>query len=193
MDVNSAKGGLARYLDAAHEALLWKLDGLSEYDLRRPLTPTGTNLLGLLKHVAWVESEYFGEVFDRPHDLGDAPPRDVPNSDLHATADETSEEIIDLFQRAWAHARATIDALDLEDEGHVPWWGEENNPVTLQRVMVHMTAEIHRHAGHADIVRELIDGGAGYRREAANLPDLDPDEWGAYRAQVQQIADRFAD
>ena len=101
MDVDSAKGALSRYLDAAHEALLWKLDGLSEYDLRRPLTPTGTNLLGLVKHVAWVESEYFGEVFGRPHDLGEAPPHEVPNSDLHATADETSEEIIDLSRRSW--------------------------------------------------------------------------------------------
>jgi hypothetical protein len=51
---------------AAREALVWKLDGLSEYDARRPMVPTGTNLLGLVKHVASVEAGYFGETFDRP-------------------------------------------------------------------------------------------------------------------------------
>ncbi|GAB3837389.1 hypothetical protein GCM10029963_02310 [Micromonospora andamanensis] len=61
-----AKANLHRYLREAREALLGKLDGLSEYDVRRPLVPTGTNLLGLVKHVASVTAGYFGEVFDRP-------------------------------------------------------------------------------------------------------------------------------
>ena len=59
---------LHRYLRMASDALLWKLDGVSEYDVRRPCTPTGTNLLGLVKHLAIVELGYFGDTFGRPHD-----------------------------------------------------------------------------------------------------------------------------
>ncbi|HJZ04073.1 MAG TPA: DUF664 domain-containing protein, partial [Streptosporangiaceae bacterium] len=60
------KADLRRYLQVAREAMLWKLDGLSEYDVRRPMVPTGTNLLGLVKHLASVEFGYFGETFGRP-------------------------------------------------------------------------------------------------------------------------------
>ena len=93
------------------EALLWKLDGLSEYDVRRPLTPTGTNLLGLVKHVASVEAGYFGETFGRP--FGEPLPwfddGAEPNADMWATADESREDIVGLYQRAWAHSDATIE------------------------------------------------------------------------------------
>ena len=61
-----AKADLLDYLQGARETLLWKLDGLGEYDIRRPLTPTGTNLLGLVKHQAGGELIYFGDVFGRP-------------------------------------------------------------------------------------------------------------------------------
>ena len=61
-----AKAELRRYLQDGRDAIVWKLEGLSEYDRRRPLTPTGTNLLGLVKHLAGVEAEYFGVVFNRP-------------------------------------------------------------------------------------------------------------------------------
>src|SRR2546421_6292058 len=60
------KGELQRYLQVGRDALLWKLEGLTEYDMRRPLVRTGTSLLGLVKHVASVESGYFGVVFGRP-------------------------------------------------------------------------------------------------------------------------------
>jgi len=66
MTTSDPKTDLHRYLQAGREALLWKLDGLSEYDVRRPLVPTGTNLLGLVKHVASVEAGYFGDTFGRP-------------------------------------------------------------------------------------------------------------------------------
>src|SRR3954468_24565642 len=94
------KAELKLYLQAARDALLWKLDGLSEYDIRRPLTPTGTNLLGLVKHVASVELGYFGETFGRPH--GESLPWFVedaePNADLWATAGESREEIVGLYR-----------------------------------------------------------------------------------------------
>ena len=68
MTASDPKADLHRYLQDAREALLWKLDGLTEYDVRRPMVPTGTNLLGLVKHVASVELGYFGDCFGRPYD-----------------------------------------------------------------------------------------------------------------------------
>lgn len=195
MFADDPKAMLTRYLDLAHDALLWKLDGLSEYDLRRPLTATGTNLLGIVKHVSWVELEYFGVVFDRPHDAGESPSHDVPNSDMYATADESRSDIIELFATARAHAMATIAALDLDARGHVPWWGD-NNPVTLHWIIVHMATELHRHLGQADILRESLDGldgPVGFRADATNLPPSDAVDWGDHVAELEAIAARFTD
>ncbi|MGW3505523.1 mycothiol transferase, partial [Streptomyces globisporus] len=63
MNASAPKDILRLYLQNARDAVLWKLDGLSEYEIRRPLTPTGTNLLGLVKHVASVELGYLGDAF----------------------------------------------------------------------------------------------------------------------------------
>ncbi len=181
---------LQRYLAVARDALLWKLDGLSEYDVRRPLTPTGTNLLGLVKHVASVELGYFGDCFGRPSGIplpwfdDDA----EPNADMWATPDETRDQILDLYARARAHTDATIRELDLDAAGRVPWWGEHGD-VTLHQILVHMIAETHRHAGQADIVRELIDGSVGYRSDSDNLPDgADDGWWAAHRSRVEAAA-----
>ncbi|PRY56907.1 putative damage-inducible protein DinB [Glycomyces artemisiae] len=185
------KHHLQRYLQTAREALLWKLDGLGEYDLRRPLTPTGTNLLGLVKHCAATDVEYFGLCFDRP--FPDPPAwfpliETVPNIEMWATADETADSITGLYKRVWDHSNATIDALDLDSEGTVPWWPEERRTVTLGQILVHMIAETNRHAGHADIVRETIDGAAGLNERNSNLPPADQFDWPAYRDQVEQAA-----
>ncbi|MGH3730842.1 MAG: DinB family protein [Micromonosporaceae bacterium] len=187
------KAALHRYLQWARDALLWKLDGLSEYDVRRPLTPTGTNLLGLVKHVAGVELGYFGEVFGRPS--GEPQPWEdedaESNADMWATADESRDDIIALYRRAWAHSDATIDALALDATGEVPWWGDESNPVTLHLILIHVIAETHRHAGHADIVRELVDGAAGMREDNDNLPPEDQAWWGTYHERLRQLAETF--
>jgi hypothetical protein len=190
MTESDPKEHLHRYLKSGRDALLWKLDGLSEYDARRPMTPTATNLLGLVKHVGSVAVGYFGETFDRPFDESmpwfddDAP----PNADMFATADESREQIIGFYRRAWEHADATIDALGLDDIGHVPWWPEPHNEVTLHRVLVHMIAEVDRHAGHADIVRELIDGAAGVRKDSDNLGITDAEAKAAYYDTVERAA-----
>jgi uncharacterized damage-inducible protein DinB len=184
------KSDLRRYLQVARDALVWKLDGLSEYDIRRPLVPTGTNLLGLVKHVASVEAGYLGDVFGRPFPeplpwLGaDA----EPNADMWATADESPHEILDLYRRVWAHSDATIDALELDAEGAVPWWPADRNPVRLHMILVHMIAETNRHAGHADLVRELIDGASGLRSDNSNLPDADAQWWRDYRQRLEDVA-----
>ncbi len=184
------KSLLHHYLRLARGALLWKLDGLSEYDVRRPLTPTATNLLGLVKHLAVVEFGYFGDTFGRPH--GERFPWDdrehEPNEDMFATADESREEIIALYERATAHADATIDALSLDDTGTVPWWPDDVNPVTLQWILVHMIAETNRHVGHADILRERIDGAIGTRDGVSNAPDENATWWAAHVDRVEAAA-----
>ena len=183
------KADFHRYLQEAREALLWKLDGLSEYDVRRPMVPTGTNLLGLVKHVAGCELGYFGDTFGRAHHepLPDFDP-DEPNADMWATVDESREQIIGLYHRAWRHSDATIDALPLDATGHVPWWPAGQNEVSLHHVVVRMTAETHRHAGHADIVRELIDGVVGLRAGQDNMADGDQAWWESYRNQLERAA-----
>jgi hypothetical protein len=202
MTTPTGKADCKRYLQVARESMLWKLDGLSEYDVRRPLTATGTNLLGLVKHLAGVEIGYFSDTFGRP--FGERLPWDLDDADLErldeldpellvadlwATADESREQIVGLYRRAWAHADATIDALPLDAIGHVKWWPKEHNEVTLHRILVHVIGETNRHAGHADILRELIDGAVGYRQDSDNLPPgADDAWWAAHRARIEQAA-----
>jgi uncharacterized damage-inducible protein DinB len=184
------KADLRYYLQAAREALLWKLDGLSEYGIRRPLTPTGTNLLGLIKHVASVEIGYFGDTFGRP--FGEPLPwwEDGAelNADMWATADESRDQIVALYRRAWAHSDATINALELDATGRVPWWPAERAEVTLHRILVHVIAETNRHGGHADIVRELIDGAVGLRDGNDNMAPGDQAWWANYRSRLELVA-----
>ena len=147
------KAILHSYLRTRRADLLGKLDGLSEYDVRRPMTPTGTNLLGLVKHVASVELGYFGDVFGRPSgvELPWFADGAAPDADLWVTADETREQIIGLHRLSAAHSDATIEALPLDAPGEVPWWAGERRHVTLQQILVHMCVETAHHLGHADI------------------------------------------
>ena len=146
-----AKEHLHDHLRWVREALVGKLDGLCEYDIRRPLTSTGTNLLGLVKHLAVWESRYLGEVFARPF------PEPLPRWDdeaandaaFWATEHETRDEIVGLYQRVWEHSDATIDALPIDAPGYVPWWDVH---VKLFNIMVHVLSDTTRHAGHADIL-----------------------------------------
>lgn len=190
-----AKAELCRYLQEGRDAMVWKLAGLSDYDLRRPLTSTGTNLLGLVKHLAGIEAAYFGAVFERPF------PENHPwmatdgpaNADMWATPEEPSVEIVALYKRVWAHADATISELPMDAAGQVPWWREASNPVSLTRILVHVTAETMRHVGHADIVRELIDGSVGHRDDNDNMAEGNPGWWRSYRENLETVARSFRD
>jgi uncharacterized damage-inducible protein DinB len=190
MTESDPNADLRRYLQAGREALLWKLDGLSEYDVRRPMVPTGTNLLGIVKHVASVEAGYLGDTFARPFEEplpwfdDDA----EPNADMWATAEESREQIVGLYHRVWAHSDATIEALPLDAIGQVPWWPPDRREVTLHRILVHMIAETDRHAGHADIVRELVDGAVGLRVDNDNMAPGDRAWWESYRSRLERVA-----
>jgi uncharacterized damage-inducible protein DinB len=188
--VEDPKDTLVTYLQSARDSIVWKIEGLSEYYARRPLTPTGTNLLGLVKHLASVELGYFGDTFGRPSGI-ELPWHSVeadPNDDLYLTADESREWVLDLYRTAWAHAAVTFEKCDLDTPGRVPWWGDRAE-VTLHQILVHMVAETSRHAGHADIVRETIDGAAGRR---PGDPNMDPGyDWAAHVARVEAAASRW--
>ena len=190
MTVNTDdKNDLLIYVQDARDALMWKLECLSEYDLRRPLTPTGTNLLGLIKHVTGAEALYLGETFGRPFPeptplwiIGTA----EPNADLWARADESTEEILGRYRRVWAHSDATIEALPLDAIGQLPFGDRPKQ--TLHRVLVHVIAETHRHVGHADLVRELIDGATGQRSDGPYTAPGDTAWWQAHHDRVEQAA-----
>jgi uncharacterized damage-inducible protein DinB len=188
--VMDEKATLHRYLRVRRADLLGKLEGLSEYDARRPLTATGTNLLGLVKHVASVELGYFGEVFGRPSGLELPWLADgaEPDADMWASADESREEILELHRLSAAHSDATIEQLPADARGEVPWWPEERRHVTLHQILVHMCVETAHHLGHADILRELIDGTAGQRPGDPNLTGRTPAEWAEHRARIESAA-----
>ncbi len=181
---------LSGYLQTARDVVVWKLEGLSEYDVRRPLVRSGTNLLGIIKHLTFVELGYFGPVFGRPMGQPNLWFEEgiEDNADLFARADESRADIIDSYRRACATSDATIDALELDTEGSVPWWGDQS--VTLHHILVHVIAETYRHAGHADLARELIDGSIGYRADDSNVPEHDDQWWSAYRDRLEREADQ---
>ncbi|MFD6585470.1 DinB family protein [Streptomyces anulatus] len=181
-----AKDNLHSRLRRDRDALLWKLDGLSEYDARRPLTATGTNLLGLVKHVATVEARYFGEVFDRPSPEPLPRWQDFDGSDQWAAEGETRDQIVGFYRRTWEHADATIDELALDAPGHVPWWSGPHPNTNLFAVMTHVLSETVRHAGHADILREGLDGRTGLRAEHEQR--IDEEARAAYRAKIERAA-----
>jgi hypothetical protein len=187
--VSGLKDELHRKLQDSRDVMLAKLDGLGEYDRRRPLTPTGTNLLGLVKHLAGLEYLYLGEAFGRPAPEVMSWMEDDSvwqGADMWARPEESSGYITGLYQRACAHADATIAALDLTAAGSVAHWPAERRETTLGVLLIRMVAETARHAGHADIIRELIDGKGGPDQDS-----LDEPAWREYLAQVRGAADAF--
>jgi Protein of unknown function (DUF664) len=188
--VPDLKEELHRKLQASRAVLLSRLDGLSEYDRRRPMSPTGTNLLGLVKHLAGLEYGYLGEALGRPAPEAMSWIEDGSiwqDADMWATPEEASEYIIGLYQRACAHADRVITGLALDAPASVAHWPTGRRETTLGVLLIRMATETAQHAGHADIVRELIDGKAG-----ADHDPIDEPARQAYLAQVQAAADTFA-
>jgi hypothetical protein len=143
-------------LDRHRDVVLWKLEGLDDEQIRRPMTPSGTSLLGLVKHLAGVEYQWFGQTYGRETE----PLESDPIADMRAGPGETTADIVAFYHRARAASDQVIDELDIEDVG-AAWFGEQ---VSLRRVLIGMIEETARHAGHMDIIRELIDGATGSHR-----------------------------
>ena len=187
--VPDLKEELHRKLQASRAVLLSKLDNLSDYDRRRPMTPTGTNLLGLVKHLAGLEYGYLGESFGYPASESMSWIEDGSiwhGADMWARPDESTEYITGLYRRACAHADGVISVLDLDAPGRVAHWPEDRRDTTLGVLLIRMVAETAQHAGHADIIRELIDGKGGPDQDAFSEAT-----WREYFAQVQTAANTF--
>lgn len=152
----SEKEILQHGMDRHRDAILWKAEGLSDEDLRRPLVPSGSNILGLIKHLAYVEYSWFCSSFGRPVELMGIDEED-PEADLRVEPHETTADILAFYSRARAASDAVLADLPLDEVG-TAWFGDA---VTLRWVTVHMIEETARHAGHIDILRELIDGATG--------------------------------
>jgi uncharacterized damage-inducible protein DinB len=184
--VTDLKSDLVGHLDGLNQAVVHKLDGLSEYDLRRPMTPTSTNLLGVVLHLTTLQAEYFGTTFGRPFpregelyflDDDDADPQD----DLWVRPQSTSAWVVEMYRASWEHATETFAPLDLDSRGQIPT--RPYAEVTLGEMLAHMVDETARHAGHLDIVRELIDGAVGRYDGDGNI--IDGYDWAAYRERVE--------
>lgn len=152
---------LAGFLDHYRAAILALCRGLSEEELRRSVVPSKTTLLGIVKHLAYVELGWFTEnvanrPVDYPYELDDD-----PDVDFGVTDDETAEEIFELYRSACDRSRAALEAASLDDMVENPSRSRDYN---VRWVVVHMIEETARHAGHMDIIREQLDGqtGVGY-------------------------------
>ncbi|GAB3939669.1 DinB family protein [Micromonospora vulcania] len=192
-DLGDPKAALHHYLQATRDDLIWKLDGLSEREARLPRTATGNNLLGVLKHCLNIEAGYFGPTFGRefptPGELVPLHAFDAdPQADWYAREDETKDGLIDLYRRVGVFADQTIELLPLDAPGQVPWWGPGKQAVMLQRIIIHVTCDLARHAGQADIMREQHDGAIGWQRDNSNIPD--DYDWPAYVTKLTKLAER---
>ncbi len=178
---------LRTYLQEGRDAMLRALDGLCEYDARRPMTPTGTNLLGLVKHLSGVELGYLSTSVGRsaPSLPWEEDGSVWENGDMWARPDESREWVLGLYRTAWEHSDSAITALSLDHPAAPPWWPEETRATTFGHLLVRVVAETAQHAGHADILRETIDGQAGRDHDLVG----DDAHWSAFVAQVQAAAD----
>ncbi len=188
MDVLAAD--LQHYLQESRNSLISALDELSEYDVRRPVMPSGTNLLGLIKHLATMEASYLGECLGRPA------PFELPwvtdgsiwdSADMWATPDQSRDYLVNLYRAAWAHSDTAVAEMPLESAETVSWWPEERRSTTLGHLLTRMVAETAQHAGHADIIGETVDARGGQ-----DHGDIGNDHWwDHYLARIQAAADHF--
>lgn len=151
---------LDAFLDYYRAAVVAKLQGLSEDDARRRLVASDTTLSGIVKHLARVEASWF------QHRLGQTPVEEVPElaewarapeAEFQLSSDETTDVLMQRYERVCARSREIATEHELDDVVPHPALGS----VTMRWIVVHMIEETARHAGHADILREQIDGQTG--------------------------------
>lgn len=154
------KESLHASLNRHRDIVLWKLEGLDDEQLRRPMVPSGTNLLGLVKHLASVQFGWFCDTFGRPSEWIVWDPDDC-DADARANPDESTADILAYFARSRTATDEVINDVDI-DQAAVPPFGF-TEPVTLRWLLIHVLEDVVRHTGHMDIIRELIDGRTGFR------------------------------
>lgn len=139
------------FLDFARESVIKKADGLSEEDVRRSMVSTGTSVLWLIRHLTDGERFWFGA-----HLLGQG---DEPDWDAAGHDDRAADEILGDYRAAIVDSNQAI--RNLGDPDALSARPVDGQRKSLRWTLAHMTSETARHAGHADIVRELIDGTTG--------------------------------
>ncbi|MGI8522597.1 MAG: DinB family protein, partial [Nocardioides sp.] len=185
MELHGLAADLHRYLQQARDSLVRTLDDLPEYDARRPLVPSGTNLLGLVKHLSGIELGYLGASVGRPSPVP-LPWEDDSSvwesADMWASADQSREYLLDLYRTAWAHSDESLTTIPLDAPAAVAWWPPERRATTFGHLVVRVVAETAQHAGHAEILRETVDG----RGDRSAFPD--DAAWSAYVGRIQAAA-----
>jgi hypothetical protein len=153
------KGALLRRLEAQRRHVLGIIDGLPEDALRRPVLPSGWHCLGLVRHLALSDEHYWFRcvVAGEPQDY--LP--DEPNADWQVAAEDSADSVLELYRDEIARSNAIIAATALDEapawtDPHWAQWGMDFPD--LRTIMLHVLVETAVHAGHADAVRELIDG-----------------------------------
>ena len=150
---------LAGFLDFHRATLLWKLEGLDDQQLRRAMVASGTSLLGLVKHLAYVERSWFqgvwaGEEVTFPWTSED------PDADWRIEPDETTGQVLALYDGECDRSRAIVAAASSLDElAQHP--RQKDWKMSRRWILIHMIEETARHVGHADILREQLDGATG--------------------------------
>ena len=181
---------LRAYLNEARSTVLWKCETLSEELARRPMTPTGTHMLGIVHHLAVTEYGYFGECLglipNDDHVLQLLQSEDS-QIDFLPPADYSVQDVLELYRKSVAFAEAALDNLELASPAVIPWWSIHRHS-TVEHLIVHMIAETSRHAGQLDIVRELLDGQVGLREQALNLPSYSSAQWQEQYSHLQQLS-----
>lgn len=159
--VGSERQILSEFLDQQLDVVLWKLDGLTDDQLRQPVTPSGMCLLALAKHVAGVPYYWLYVVFGRPCE----PWPGAKTDEIELDPDDSTDSVLGYYARARAASGQAISEFDLDATG-TTWLGDT---VSFRWAILHTIEEAARHAGHADLMRERIDNTTGYL-PAANLP-----------------------
>ena len=146
---------LSAFLDRYRETILWKLDGLTTEQASARLVPSASTLLGIVKHLAYVERGWF-PIYFAGGPVNYPWPENEPDQDIdfRVSATDTIESVSALYEQEIARSREIVDGASLDDLSKE----QDRGPRTLRWIMVHMIEETARHAGHADILREQIDG-----------------------------------
>jgi uncharacterized damage-inducible protein DinB len=144
------------FLDFQRATLLWKLEGLDDQQLRRAMVPSGTSLLGIVKHLAYVERSWFQRVW-AGQEVSFPWTEEDPDADWRIEPDETTQDVLALYDGECARSREIVAAATSLDETAKVRWGK----VSRRWILTHMIEETARHVGHADILREQLDGATG--------------------------------
>jgi uncharacterized damage-inducible protein DinB len=135
-----------------------KVDGLSLEEARRVMTPTGLSLLGVLKHLGYVERGWFREAF-AGEDVESVDSGGDNSAEFVIDPSDTVESVVSFYRDEVERSREIAGGSSLESlSTETPWFGDH---VSLRWILVHMLEETARHAGHMDVMREKIDGRTG--------------------------------